>query len=149
LIKALLMIAAFGGALVIAPAPPVVSLCDKGEKVIFSCTIKQPAKIVSLCASADFAKDRGYLQYRFGLPRKIELEFPRTRENTQAAFKYSHYFRAQFDQTEISFTSGRSSVRHLRRLQRRTKTRPPRSGDQNHSARRQRDDLKLPWWRAG
>ena len=104
--KALLIIALFGCTLVIAPAPPVASLCEKGEKVIFSCTINKPAKIVSLCASADFAKDRGYLQYRFGLPRKIELEFPRTRENTQAAFKYSHYFRAQFDQTEISFTSG-------------------------------------------
>ena len=99
------MIALVGCALVIAPAPPVASLCEKGEKVVFSCTINKPAKIVSLCASADFAKDRGYLQYRFGLPQKIELEFPRTRENTQAAFKYSHYFRAQFDQTEISFTS--------------------------------------------
>ena len=50
-------------------------------------------------------KDRGYLQYRFGLPGKIELEFPKQREQTLSSFKYSHYFRAQFDQTEISFTS--------------------------------------------
>jgi hypothetical protein len=105
LTEALLTIALLGFAVVIAPAPPVASLCEKGEKVIFSCTIQKPAKIVSLCASADLAKDHGYLQYRFGLPQKIELQFPRTRENTQAAFKYSHYFRAQFEQTEISFTS--------------------------------------------
>ena len=90
-----------------APAapPPARSLCEQGEKIIFSCAIKKPAKMVSLCASAGLSKDHGYLQYRFGLPRKIELEFPKTREGTQAAFKYSHYFRAQFDQTEISFTS--------------------------------------------
>ncbi|HEY2961798.1 MAG TPA: hypothetical protein VGJ37_05245 [Pyrinomonadaceae bacterium] len=51
------------------------------------------------------SKERGYVQYRFGLPGKIELEFPKTRAGTQTAFKYSHYFRAQFDETEISFTS--------------------------------------------
>jgi hypothetical protein len=80
------------------------TLCENTEQVVFSCTIKKPAKIVSLCSSKELTKDRGYLQYRFGLPGKIELEFPRQREQTQTAFKYSHYFRAQFDQTEISFT---------------------------------------------
>jgi len=81
------------------------SLCQKTERVVFSCAIKRPAKIVSLCSSPDFAKDRGYLQYRFGVPGNIELEFPKHRERTQSAFKYSHYFRAQVDLTEISFTS--------------------------------------------
>jgi hypothetical protein len=81
------------------------SLCEPAEKIVFSCTVGKAAKIVSLCSSKELTKDRGYLQYRFGLPGKIELEFPKQREQTQAAFKYSHYFRAQFDQTEISFTS--------------------------------------------
>jgi hypothetical protein len=80
------------------------SLCENTEQVVFSCAIKKPARIVSLCSSKELTKDRGYLQYRFGLPGKIELEFPKQREQTQTAFKYSHYFRAQFDQTEISFT---------------------------------------------
>ena len=80
------------------------SLCENTEKVVFSCTINKSAKIVSLCSSKELTKERGYLQYRFGLPGKIELEFPKQREQTQAAFKYSHYFRAQFDQTEISFS---------------------------------------------
>ena len=80
------------------------SLCENTEKVVFSCAIAKPAKIVSLCSSKELTRDRGYLQYRFGLPGKIELEFPKEREQTQSAFKYSHYFRAQFDQTEISFT---------------------------------------------
>ena len=80
------------------------SLCEKDEKIVFSCPIRRPAKIVSLCSSKDLTKERGYLQYRFGLPGKIELEFPKQREQTQTAFKYSHYFRAQFDLTEISFS---------------------------------------------
>jgi len=81
------------------------TLCAKGERVIFSCPVRRPAKIVSLCASKDLTSDRGYLQYRFGLPGKIELEFPKERTGTQQKFQYSHYFRAQFDMTEISFSN--------------------------------------------
>ena len=44
------------------------------------------------------------MQYRFGLPGKIELEFPKDRTGTQQQFHYTHYFRAQFDLTEISFS---------------------------------------------
>src|SRR5256714_4151387 len=79
------------------------SLCAKDERVIFSCPIKRPAKIASVCASKDLTSDRGYLQYRFGLPGKIELEFPKDRTGTQQKFQYTHYFRAQVDLTEISF----------------------------------------------
>jgi len=80
------------------------SLCAKGERVIFSCPVKRPAKIVSVCASKDLTNDHGYLQYRFGVPGKIELEYPKDRQGTQAKFQYSHYFRAQFDTTSINFT---------------------------------------------
>ena len=79
------------------------TLCDRNERVIFSCPVKRPAKIVSVCASKDLTSDRGYLQYRFGLPGKVELEFPKERTGTQTKFQYTHYFRAQFDLTEISF----------------------------------------------
>jgi hypothetical protein len=80
------------------------SLCAKDERIIFSCPVKRPAKIVSVCASKDLTSERGYLQYRFGLPGKIELEFPKDRTGTQEKFHYTHYFRAQFDLTEINFT---------------------------------------------
>jgi hypothetical protein len=85
-------------------APPPNTLCAGDERVIFSCPVKKPAKIVSLCASKDVTNERGYLQYRFGLPGKVELEFPKERTGTQQKFHYKHYFRAQFDQTEIGFT---------------------------------------------
>jgi hypothetical protein len=80
------------------------SLCTKDERIIFSCPIKRPARIVSVCASKDLTSDRGYLQYRFGLPAKVELEFPKERNGSQQKFQYSHYFRARVDRTEISFT---------------------------------------------
>lgn len=83
--------------------PQGSTLCAKDERIIFSCPVKKPAKIVSVCASKDLTSDRGYLQYRFGLPGKIELEFPKDRKGTQEKFQYSHYFRAQFDLTAINF----------------------------------------------
>ena len=79
------------------------SLCARDERIIFSCPVRKPARIVSLCASKDLASDKGYLQYRFGLPGKVELEFPQERTGTQQQFQYTHYFRAQVDETEISF----------------------------------------------
>jgi hypothetical protein len=85
-------------------APQPNTLCAKDERVIFSCPVKRPAKIVSLCASKDLTNDHGYLQYRFGLPGKIELEYPKDRQGTQSKFQYTHYFRAQFDMTSIGFT---------------------------------------------
>jgi hypothetical protein len=86
-----------------APKPQPITLCARDERVIFSCPVKKPAKIVSVCASKDLTSDRGYLQYRFGLPGKIELEFPKDRKGTQEKFQYTHYFRAQFDLTAINF----------------------------------------------
>ncbi len=84
--------------------PQTNTLCAKDERVIFSCPVKRAAKIVSVCASKDLTNDHGYLQYRFGVPGKIELEYPKDRQGTQAKFQYSHYFRAQFDMTSINFT---------------------------------------------
>ena len=84
----------------------VQTLCADDELNVFSCPVKRTGKIVSLCTSKDFAKDSGYITYRFGLPGKVELEFPHERTATQKAFYYAHYFRARFDQTEISFNSG-------------------------------------------
>ncbi len=81
-----------------------ISLCSKDEKVIFTCPVKPNNKIVSLCASTHVTKTDGYLQYRFGTPAKIELEFPKERTGSQKAFEYNHYFRAKVDLTEISFS---------------------------------------------
>jgi len=79
------------------------TLCTKDERVIFACALNRPSKVVSVCASKDLTRERGYLQYRFGVPTNVELEFPKERTGTQGKFDYSHYFRAQVDLTEINF----------------------------------------------
>jgi hypothetical protein len=81
------------------------SLCTKGEKVVFSCALKSSTKTVSLCSSQKLTRTEGYLQYRFGLPGKVELEYPKERSKPEQAFHYNHYFRAQVDLTEISFSN--------------------------------------------
>jgi len=98
---------AIGGSLARPSAQPsrqTNTLCAADERVIFSCALRQPARIVSLCASKDLTNEKGYLQYRFGTPEKVELEFPKDRTKTQQQFEYSHYFRARVDMTEINFT---------------------------------------------
>jgi hypothetical protein len=80
------------------------TLCTKDERVIFACALRRPAKILSVCASRDLSRDAGYLQYRFGLPARVELEFPKDRNGTQERFEYTHYFRALVDLNEITFS---------------------------------------------
>lgn len=82
------------------------TLCGRDETVVFNCPAKRSAKIISLCSTKEFDKTRGYLQYRFGTRDKTELKFPAEVTGSQKLFFYSHYFRARFDQTEISFNNG-------------------------------------------
>ncbi len=87
-------------------APPAASLCAADEQVIFSCALKAPARLVSLCGSKTLTRDEGYVQYRFGRPGRVELEFPKDRAGSQKQFRYEHVFRYQFDLTDISFENG-------------------------------------------
>lgn len=81
------------------------SLCHPGEKIIFSCSLRPNGKIVSLCGSKVLSQSSGYIQYRFGVPSNVELEFPSDRDQARTSFHYHHYFRALFDETEISFSN--------------------------------------------
>ena len=77
---------------------------------MFSCSVGHSHKIVSLCASPNLSADRGSLAYRFGLPGKVELEFPRRGTPSSAKqFRYAHHFGYQVDRTEITFSVGEYS----------------------------------------
>jgi hypothetical protein len=80
------------------------SLCSADETVYFNCAVKNGEKVVSLCGTKGLSRNEGYLQYRFGRPGHIDLEYPKAREDTRRAFFYAHYFRALVDLSEISFT---------------------------------------------
>jgi len=82
------------------------TLCRVDEKVMFSCPVRNGTRLVSLCGSKDLTDKTGYLQYRFGRARKIELEFPTQRQGSQEMFRYAHYFRPQVDRFSVSFAIG-------------------------------------------
>lgn len=69
------------------------SLCEPNEQIVFSCTMQKSARLLSICTSKQIDAKNRYVQYRFGLPGKVELEFPTERTDTQSAFGYSRYTR--------------------------------------------------------
>lgn len=83
------------------------SHCTNQEQTVFSCNIAKSSKVVSLCASKQFSKEKGSLTYRFGPLGKIELEFPSSPTNSLQQFRYANYFRFQTDRTEVSFSIGK------------------------------------------
>lgn len=78
------------------------SLCQGNEQTIWSCTTVKN-KLASVCASKDLAEDKGFVQYRFGSPGKIELAFPKERRGSPAAFKYKRYTRPLVTMLSLSF----------------------------------------------
>ena len=87
----------------LAQTGTVATLCRQDEQVLFHCPVQGGRKLVSLCGSTHLTATEGYLQYRFGPARKIELEFPRQRDDSQKQFRYAHYMRYQVDRSEVSF----------------------------------------------
>ena len=81
------------------------SLCTKSEQTIWSCTTTRK-KIASVCASKGLTAEKGYVQYRFGTVGKIELELPKSRENSQKFFKYSRYTRPLVTMLQLTFENG-------------------------------------------
>jgi hypothetical protein len=59
------------------------TLCSSDEQNVLSCGARK--KVISVCASKDVGADRGYLQYRFGLPNKVELTVPADRSVTPSS----------------------------------------------------------------
>ncbi|WP_305823432.1 hypothetical protein [Massilia brevitalea] len=64
-----------------AQAPPA-SLCNAGEQVVFACAME--GKTLSLCRPS--LPGNG-LQYRFGSPARLELEYPAPGQRVQPVFK--------------------------------------------------------------
>lgn len=83
-----------------------VTLCRQGEEVFFSCPVKDGTRVVSLCGSPRLTAREGYLQYRFGRPRKLELEHPKRRQEAPQTFRYAQYSRYQVDRVAVSFRRG-------------------------------------------
>jgi hypothetical protein len=84
-------------------AQAVETLCNPSEIVVFSCPIARSTKIASVCASETLTEQKGYVQYRFGTRKKIELEFPKDRQGSVDQFVLSFYMRPMVTRASISF----------------------------------------------
>lgn len=88
-----------------ADAAQSYSHCTNSETVVFSCKVRSSPKYISLCSSKSLHASDGYLTYRFGPLGRKELEYPANTDGSIKKFKTSHYFRAQVDRRDISFTN--------------------------------------------
>lgn len=60
------------------------TLCEPSEIVYFSC--RTQAKILSLCASKDLSRSKGYLQFRQGQKGSVTQTFPATKQHPENLF---------------------------------------------------------------
>lgn len=89
---------------VVHAATPV-GLCKAEEKVIFSCPTKAK-KIIALCASPNFSAKAGTLQYRFGTPTKVELQYPETPQPAAGKFFASQTGYSGGGELRVRFKNG-------------------------------------------
>jgi hypothetical protein len=80
--------------------PPQGSLCLPPEKTYYSCHTTNH-KIISLCGALP-----NTLQYRFGKPGKIELQYPDKAADGTKLMRYAYYFRYQTNYLEVVFDRG-------------------------------------------
>ena len=81
------------------------SLCSVSEQVLFSCHTGH--KVVSVCASKQFTRNSGYIQYRFGIKSLIEFQYPQSHSPPNDHFYYYDvgYSRGWID--HLSFKNGK------------------------------------------
>ncbi|MBV8466664.1 MAG: hypothetical protein JO218_12040 [Burkholderiales bacterium] len=80
------------------------NLCKPGERVVESCTGKH--KIASVCASPQLTPSKGYLQYRFGTSKKIELTIPATPQPVSSYVHADHFSGTGGGSTYFGFQHG-------------------------------------------
>ncbi|MFP3569726.1 hypothetical protein [Paraburkholderia sp. SIMBA_030] len=98
-------IASMLAALAVIDTAHAAGLCSANETIVFNCELKENHKIVSMCSSKDLTDKKGFLQYRYGLPNKVELTFPKSRENSQAQFGYDEYSRPDLSTFVVGFNN--------------------------------------------
>jgi hypothetical protein len=82
------------------------SLCSSTEHTFFSCPIANSVKIVSVCGAHNSSPTDGYLQYRFGLPGKIELEYPAEQKGSTEQFGWDGRSHPDVDDNWLWFRKG-------------------------------------------
>ena len=88
--------------LLLAPAAAGAAsagLCAASETSFFSCQTAGK-KWIGLCGSAT-----GAVQYRFGAPGRIELQYPADPADAVSSLHLTHYARFDADRSELTFSN--------------------------------------------
>ncbi|MCS7080858.1 MAG: hypothetical protein NZ585_12535 [Chloracidobacterium sp.] len=85
-------------------------LCAGKERLFFG-AVTTSGKMVCLCGSPNLTAEQGYLQYRFGRPGRVELEYPTERAGSQRLFYYAHYARYQREWASVRFKNNEYNYR--------------------------------------
>jgi hypothetical protein len=70
---------------ILQPVNAAETLCRSTEHTFFSCPADPSGKIISVCGGLN-SQSGDYLQYRFGLLGKIELEYPKAQKGSANRF---------------------------------------------------------------
>ncbi|WP_123515731.1 hypothetical protein [Pseudomonas frederiksbergensis] len=82
------------------------TLCDSSEDIYFSCPLVG-GKTVSICASGNDKPASGYVQYRYGVPGKVELIFPQKKDPPKGRFFIVNASEGSVNMDIIKFKTGR------------------------------------------
>lgn len=81
------------------------TLCSDDEDIYFSCPL-QGGKTVSICAQGNSKPTAGSVQYRYGVPGKIEMVYPKTALPPKGKFYVVNASEGSVDLNIIKFKSG-------------------------------------------
>lgn len=81
------------------------TLCSDDEDIYFSCPL-QGGKTVSICAQGNSKPTAGSVQYRFGVPGKIEMVYPKTASPPKGKFFVVDASEGSVNLNIIKFKSG-------------------------------------------
>lgn len=81
------------------------SHCAATETTVFSCRLRSSDKYISLCGSRPLRASDARLVYRFGVLGRVEFAYPSQTAGSLKKFRTAHYFRAQVDRRNVTFTN--------------------------------------------
>ena len=82
------------------------SHCGAGETTWFNATVDGASKQVSICGSASLEGGSAWLQYRFGKPGDIDLQYPKNHAGSMSAFTIRRYTRPRTTYLKLDFVNG-------------------------------------------
>ncbi|WP_426206526.1 hypothetical protein [Pseudomonas sp. TWP3-1] len=83
-----------------------ITLCNAQEDIYFSCPLSG-GKIVSVCALGNTNPNSGYVQYRYGVPEKIELVYPQSKIPPKGRFYVVNASEGSVSLNIIKFYNGK------------------------------------------